>query len=170
MIKLFKYEDSDVRIKTDENEMFWVAGVDVCDILGYSNSTQAIEKLDDDEKKLDYLTDSSGQRRKSWTINEFGLYSLVLTSSKTEAKMFKRWITHEVLLAIRKAGKYTSDEEKEREESIQELVSHLENLTEKRDHHRKLANDTTKEIESKNKDLMVLLKTDFRQKKIQFVD
>ncbi|MDA3909760.1 MAG: Bro-N domain-containing protein [Bacteroidales bacterium] len=54
------------------------------------------------KKKLTYLPDSSGQLRKTLTINEFGLYLLILSSSKPEAKTFKRWVTYEVLSSIRK--------------------------------------------------------------------
>ena len=101
MEQKFEFKGSLVRMKTDENEQYWFAGIDVCNILGLENPTQTVESLDDDEKKLDYVIDSSGQQRKTWTINEFGLYSLVLKSRKLEAKEFKRWITHEVLPAIR---------------------------------------------------------------------
>jgi len=69
---------------------FWFAGIDVCNILEYANSNNAIGKLDEDERKLTYLKVTSGQGRKTWMINEFGLYSLILTSRKPEAKAFKR--------------------------------------------------------------------------------
>jgi len=72
---IFNYNSNEIRVIT-ENETSWFVGVDVCAVLGYSNPTQAIEKLDEDEKKLDYVIHSSGQKRKAWTINEFGLYQL----------------------------------------------------------------------------------------------
>ena len=68
----------------------------------------AVSKLDDDEKMTLSLTDShSGQRggaQMATIINESGLYALVLSSRKPEAKAFKRWITHEVIPSIRKTG------------------------------------------------------------------
>ncbi|MDP3914368.1 MAG: Bro-N domain-containing protein [Bacteroidota bacterium] len=126
MEKLFQYNESKVRTEIDENDDFWFAGIDVCNILEYANSTQVIEKLDEDERKLDYLTDSSGQRRKTWTINESGLYSLMLSSEKPEAKSFKRWITHDVLPALRKAGIYSTDVLNRKNAMIQELVKNIE--------------------------------------------
>lgn len=163
MITNFNYQDQQVRTSTDENEQTWFAGVDVCSILEYANPTQAIDKLDEDEKKLDYVQHSSGQSRKTWTINEFGLYSLVLSSSKPEAKAFKRWITHEVLPSIRKAGKYTSDEEKKYEADLQKLVSELEDLKEQKDEAQKLANQLRKDIEEKTYEMLRLIKTDKHQ-------
>ena len=80
--------------------------------LEYSHPKQAIKKLDEDERKLTNHTDGSGQERRTWMINEFGLYSLILTSSKPEAKALKRWIIHDVLPSIRKAGKFTSQQAK----------------------------------------------------------
>jgi prophage antirepressor-like protein len=65
--------------------------------------------LDNDEKLI-YKLHISGQQRESWIINESGLYSLVLTSTKPEAKAFKRWLTHEVLPAIRRTGKFTNEQ------------------------------------------------------------
>lgn len=112
----------------DENEQVWFAGVDVCAVLDYSNSYQTIMKLDEDERKLDYITDSQGKQKETLTINEFGLYSLILTSTKPEAKAFKRWITHDVLPSIRKAGLYTSDEVKSKEIELQRLANSIDEV------------------------------------------
>lgn len=87
-----------------KNDPWWIAK-DVCDILNIENARQAVGRLDDDEKLM-YKIYTSGQRRNVWLVNEPGLYSLVLTSNKPEAKSFKRWITHEVLPATRKTGSY----------------------------------------------------------------
>lgn len=127
MEKLFLYNESNVRTQIDEKGEFWFAGIDVCNILEYKNASDIIEKkLDDDERKLEYLTDSSGQKRKGWTINESGLYSLILSSSKTEAKSFKRWVTHDILPALRKAGVYSSDVLNRKNTVIQELIRCIE--------------------------------------------
>lgn len=80
----------------------------MCRALGIGNSRDATNKLDDDEKMTVDLTDShSGKRggaQMITVVNEPGLYALVLSSRKPEAKAFKRWITHEVIPAIRKTG------------------------------------------------------------------
>jgi len=88
----------------------WFVAVDVCRAMDVKNSRDAIVRLDSDEKMTVGLTDSHSGRRggaQSITIvNEPGMYTLVLGSRKPEAKTFKRWITHEVIPAIRKTGKY----------------------------------------------------------------
>lgn len=110
MEQIFKYQDAQVRTLSDETGEIWFSGADVCTILGYAMPSNVIKQnLDDDERKLTNLRDGSGQSRRSWIINEFGLYSLVLTSTMPEAKKFKRWIIHEVLPSIRKAGFYATD-------------------------------------------------------------
>jgi prophage antirepressor-like protein len=124
----FDYESKEIRTLTDENEETWFTGIDVCNILEYSNATQAIEKLDEDERKLDYVIDSSGQRRKTWMINESGLYALILTSTKPEAKKFRKWITGTVLPSIRKAGKYTTDQAQAKELDLQRFMNEIERV------------------------------------------
>jgi anti-repressor protein len=109
MEQIFKHNDAQLRTSYDESGQIWFSGVDVCNALGYVKASIIIDRLDDDEKKLEYMTDTSGQRRRGWSINESGLYSLVLTSTKPEAKVFKKWITFEVIPSIRKAGFYATD-------------------------------------------------------------
>ena len=103
---------------------FWFAGVDVSDILEYASSKQAIKKLDEDERKLRGVKHTLGQARKTWLINEFGLYSIILTSKKPEAKAFKRWVTHDVLPSIQKAGIFTTQQAKEHEISLQAIADY----------------------------------------------
>ena len=90
-----------VRIIMQNNEPWFVAK-DVCDCLEHTNTTMALQRLDDDERTKLNL----GRQGETNVINEYGLYSLVLSSRKPEAKEFKRWITHEVLPSIRKYGVY----------------------------------------------------------------
>ena len=168
MEQKFEFKGSLVRMKTDENEQYWFAGIDVCNILGLENPTQTVESLDDDEKKLDYVIDSSGQQRKTWTINEFGLYSLVLKSRKLEAKEFKRWITHEVLPAIRKAGRYTTEEERAREDELQKIASEIQFLTSEKDDLQKRLNEKKKLIEKKSLGMLQIIQVDFRQLHLPF--
>ena len=100
-----EYENHNVRIvKDNDGEPWWVAK-DVCVVLEIGDISQAVERLDDDEKLVRTLH-VSGQNRDVWTINEPGLYSLIIRSNKPQARKFKRWITHEVLPSIRKTGQY----------------------------------------------------------------
>jgi anti-repressor protein len=90
----------------------WFVGKDVAEILGYSNTPKAIRDHVDDEDKLAERIVLSGQNREVAIINESGLYSLILSSKMPKAKEFKRWVTAEVLPAIRKTGGYIAGSEK----------------------------------------------------------
>lgn len=108
-LQLFAFEGSQVRALEIENEP-WLVGKDVAEILGYSDTNQAIRKHVDDEDKLTRQFNGSGQNRNMAIINESGLYSLILSSKMPNAKKFKHWVTSEVLPAIRKHGAYMTDE------------------------------------------------------------
>lgn len=84
----------------------WFVGKDVADVLGYADTNQAIRKHVDNEDRLTRRFDGTGQSRDMTIINESGLYSLVLSSKLPSAKKFKRWVTSEVLPALRKTGQY----------------------------------------------------------------
>lgn len=84
----------------------WFVGKDVAEILGYTNPSKALVDHVDDEDKLNNDSLSSLGQRGGWLINESGLYSLILSSKMPKAKEFKRWVTSEVIPAIRKTGKY----------------------------------------------------------------
>lgn len=84
----------------------WFVAKDICDTLGYSNSRKTLaDHLDDDEKGVTN-SDTLGGSQKLTIINESGLYALVLRSRKPEARKFAKWVTSEVLPAIRKTGGY----------------------------------------------------------------
>ena len=83
----------------------WFVAADVCRALEIGNPSMTVERLDDDEKGISTI-DTLGGKQRMTIINEPGLYSLVLSSRKPEAKAFRRWITHEVIPAIRKYGGY----------------------------------------------------------------
>lgn len=95
----------------------WLVGKDVAERLGYSNASKAVMvHVDDEDKKFEMLpvSDSQiGNLVKTALINESGLYSLVLGSKLPNAKKFKRWVTSEVLPAIRKHGGYLTAEKVE---------------------------------------------------------
>ena len=104
-VTVFAYQGQTVRTVTGtDGEPWWVAK-DVCDVLGLSDTNKALLPLEEDEK-LTRILFGSGQRRKVWLINESGLYTLILRSNKPQAKPFRRWVTHEVLPAIRRTGGY----------------------------------------------------------------
>lgn len=96
----FSFEEHAVRVLTREGEP-WFVLADVCGVLGVANSRDAATRLDDDEKADVGITDTSlngvTQQRLLTTVNESGLYTLILTSRKAEAKRFRKWVTAEVL-------------------------------------------------------------------------
>lgn len=102
-------EFGSVRTATIDGEPYFV-GKDVATILGYSNPRDAISKHVDDEDKGVAKCDTLGGRQEILFINESGLYSLILRSQLPAAKRFKRWVTSEVLPAIRRHGMYATEE------------------------------------------------------------
>ena len=85
----------------------WFVAADVCRVLELSNPTVAVERLEEDERAKLNL----GRQGEGTIVNEPGLYTLVLGSRKPEAKAFKRWITHEVIPAIRQTGGYVGNDD-----------------------------------------------------------
>ncbi|MGE6627764.1 BRO-N domain-containing protein [Bacillus pumilus] len=102
--KAFDYKGNNVRTFMRDEEIWFVAK-DVCDVLGILNPTQALNRLDEDERAMFNI----GRQGNTNIVNEPGLYTLILSSRKPGAKQFKRWITHDVLPAIRKSGMYISE-------------------------------------------------------------
>lgn len=113
-----------VRIILQDNEPWFVAK-DVCDCLDLSNSRKALSRLDDDEKGVT-SSDTPGGKQEMATVNEYGLYNLVLSSRKPEAKEFKRWITHEVLPSLRKYGTYSMDIPRTLPDALKAYASEIE--------------------------------------------
>lgn len=120
--QLLKFEDHPVRMFDKDGELYWVAA-DVCEVLGISKYRDAVSRLDSDERGS-LLVDTLGGPQEVATVNESGLYSLILRSRKPEAKRFKRWVTHEVLPSIRQKGIYMADEG---DMAIVQKFSNLEN-------------------------------------------
>lgn len=108
MQEIFNFKGHEVRTVAINNESYFV-GKDVADILGYSNSRDALSKHVDSDDKLTSQIATAGQNRNQTIINESGLYSLILSSKLPQAKEFKRWVTTEVLPTIRKHGAYLTD-------------------------------------------------------------
>lgn len=105
-LQIFNSEEfGDIRTVTIDNEP-WFVGIDVAKSLGYANPKNAVPKHVSEEDKLNTQIEYAGQRREVTIINESGLYSLIFGSKLESAKRFKRWVTSEVLPAIRKTGSY----------------------------------------------------------------
>lgn len=101
----FDFEGRPIRVVTDAQGEHWFVAADVCAALHLPETHKAVARLDDDEKGRNSIPTPGGEQEMT-VVNEPGLYSLVLGSRKPEAKRFKRWVTHEVLPAIRKTGRY----------------------------------------------------------------
>lgn len=95
------FEGQEIRMIEINSEPWFIAS-DVCNVLGLTNATVALSRLDDDERSKFNL----GRQGEVNTVNEFGLYTLILGSRKPEAKDFKRWVTHDVIPSIRNTGSY----------------------------------------------------------------
>lgn len=112
-LKIFENQDfGKVRVTMRDGEPWFVAA-DVCSALDIGNPSQAVTRLDDDERMTTLISNESAATGKSQLsfVNEPGLYSLVLGSRKPMAKKFKRWITHDVIPSIRKNGAYIAGQE-----------------------------------------------------------
>ena len=108
-IQIFKNEVfGEIRTITNETGETFFVGKDVATALGYKNPSNALQVHVDSEDKTSYLIQVSGSNYKANTlfVNESGLYALILSSKLEQARQFKRWVTSEVLPAIRKTGRY----------------------------------------------------------------
>ena len=109
-LQIFKNtEFGEIRTMAIDNEP-WFVGKDIASILGYTDTFGAIKKHVDEEDKQNCQNNSFETPRGMTIINESGLYSLILSSKLPKAKEFKRWVTSEVLPAIRKHGAYMTEQ------------------------------------------------------------
>jgi len=105
-LAIFDFDEQVVRAVLVDGEP-WFVGKDVCRCLEIANHNDALGRLGDDEKKGVGITDPHGRNQQRMTcINEPGTYRLVFTSRTDAAERFKRWVTHDVLPALRKEGRY----------------------------------------------------------------
>ncbi|PDZ06298.1 phage antirepressor Ant [Bacillus cereus] len=108
-LQVFNNEEfGQVRTVVQGEKVLFVAK-DVCEVLEIKQSSVALKKLDEDEKAVINIHTPGGSQD-TWGINESGLYSLIMTSRKPQAKAFKKWVTSEVLPSIRKHGAYMTDQ------------------------------------------------------------
>ena len=104
-LQIFSYESNEVRTVMIGGEP-WFVLKDVCQVLGIARGVRIAERLEWDEVRQAYLTDSLGRQQEMTIVNESGLYTVILRSDKPEAKPFRKWVTSEVLPTIRKHGAY----------------------------------------------------------------
>lgn len=104
-LQIFSYQSHEVR-KVEVNGEPWFVLKDVCSILNINNQSDVYNRLDDDEKGVAQIDTLGGQQKMS-TVNESGLYHVILRSDKPEAVPFRKWVTSEVLPQIRKTGNYS---------------------------------------------------------------
>ena len=108
MNEIFNFHGQEVRTLTIDDEP-WFVGKDVADILGYQNGSRDINRHVDEEDRQNYQNGTFGNRGVT-VINESGLYSLILSSKLPQAREFKRWVTSDVLPAIRKQGGFIRED------------------------------------------------------------
>lgn len=123
----FNYAGQEVRTVEDADGEPRFVAADVCAVLEHTNPSMAVAALDEDERGLS-IVETPGGLQQMVTVSESGLYSLILRSRKPEARTFKRWVTHEVLPAIRKTGRYevVPALPKSYAEALRELASTVE--------------------------------------------
>lgn len=133
----------EIRVLNFNNEP-WLVGKDVAQVLGYSNTADAIQKHVDGDDKLTSQIAIAGQNRNVVFINESGLYSLILSSKLPGAKQFKRWVTSEVLPAIRKNGGYIAGQKELSDSEImaKALMVAQRTINEREKRIRELSNQT----------------------------
>ena len=107
-LQIFTYNGNEVRTVQKDGEPWWVLK-DVCEVLGISKYRDTAARLEDDEREP-IRVDTLGGAQEMLCVNESGLYNVIIRSGKPEAKPFRKWVTSEVLPAIRKHGAYMTPE------------------------------------------------------------
>lgn len=151
-VQLFINKELELEVRAVEiNGEGWLIGKDVAEVLGYSNTSDALKKHVDIEDKGVAKCDTLGGSQEMIVINESGLYSLVLRSKLPGAKKFRRWVTSEVLPQIRKTGGYIPISEEMSEAEIMAKAFIISRKTiEKKD---ELLKAKDKEIKDLSQDL-----------------
>ncbi|HBK0451754.1 TPA: phage antirepressor [Staphylococcus pseudintermedius] len=148
-LQIFNFEELPVRTLTVDDEPYFV-GKDVAEILGYSKARNAIAKhVDFEDKKDAPIQGPLGGTQKMTIINESGLYSLIFSSKLESAKRFKRWVTSEVLPAIRKHGIYATDSVIEQTIQNPDYIIHVLTEFKKEREGRLVAEQQVKELKPK---------------------
>lgn len=118
-MEVFQFPPTGQRVRTlVRSGEPWFVARDVCAVLGLSNGRMSVARLDEDEKGVSQI-DTPGGPQQMAIVNEPGLYELIVRSDKPAAKSFRRWVTHDVLPAIRKTGGYGQSRELSRLEILE---------------------------------------------------
>lgn len=104
-LQVFGFNEREIRVVMRGDEPWFVVN-DVCEVLELTNSRVVVERLPEDDVSQTDVIDSMGRKQATNIVNDAGLYELVFRSDKPEAARFRYWVTHEVLPAIRKTGKF----------------------------------------------------------------
>lgn len=129
-IQVFEYRNNKVRTVDVDGEA-WFVLKDVCGVLEIADHKVVARRLDEDEVCQTPLTDSMGRQQSTTIINESGLYHVILRSDKPEAAPFRRWVTNDVLPAIRKTGSYNAPQLTRSQLLATALIAAHEELEEK---------------------------------------
>lgn len=129
-IQVFEYQNNKVRTVDMDGEA-WFVLKDVCGVLDIADHKVVARRLDEDEVCQTPLTDSMGRQQSTTIINESGLYHVILRSDKPEAAPFRRWVTNDVLPAIRKTGNYNAPQLTRSQLIATALIAAHEELEEK---------------------------------------
>ncbi|WP_109317523.1 BRO-N domain-containing protein [Pseudovibrio ascidiaceicola] len=119
-LTIFDFEEHSLRTWADEG-LFWFIAKDVCTVLEIKNSRQAVTKLDSDDVRV-ISNDTNAGKRQFTAVNESGLYSLIFESRKPAAKKFKKWVTAEVLPALRQSGTYSMGPTPQKQEDAKQVL------------------------------------------------
>lgn len=125
-LQTFDFKENPVRV-VDRDGQPWFVAADVCRVLEISNARDAISSLEEDERGV-VNADTLGGAQNMNTVSESGLYALIFKSRKPQAKTFRKWVTSEVLPAIRVTGKYEVQADSEREEVRNIVLATLRGL------------------------------------------
>lgn len=159
-VQVFNFDSHNVRTVIGADGDPWFVAADVCAALSLDDTSKACSRLDDDEKLLRTVF-VAGQSREVLTINESGLYSLIFTSRKEEAKRFKKWVTSEVLPTIRKTGSYSHSDAALLQKLVhaQDKIIELQgDLIKKKSEHKTYAAQQNKPKENQKEKLLSMLK------------
>lgn len=128
-IQVFEYQNNKVRTVDVDGEA-WFVLKDVCEVLHLGTTAKVAERLDDDEKGMNQIHTPGGTQNVT-VVNESGLYHVILRSDKPEAAPFRRWVTNDVLPAIRKTGSYNAPQLTRSQLLATALIAAHEELEEK---------------------------------------
>lgn len=147
-LKIFKNNEFEIRTIIKDNEP-WFVGKDIAEALGFTNSRDAIRThVFESDKGVDSI-DTLGGKQNMTIINESGMYALIFGSRLESAKGFKRWVTHEVLPAIRKHGAYMTEKTIEKALSSPDFLIDLATRLKQEQEARKLLEEKVEEDKPK---------------------